>query len=123
MTWGPFDLEGMTAIVTGGAQGVGFGIVHRFAEAGANVVVADIEELAAQKALGNLGGLRGRAVFVDADVRDPAIGGQLVSVAEAEFGSVDILVNNAGVYPKVDFADMTPEVLDDVFGLNVRGLY
>jgi 2-dehydro-3-deoxy-D-gluconate 5-dehydrogenase len=123
MTWGPFDLEGKTAVVTGGARGVGFGIVHRFAEAGANVVMADIDEVAAQKAIGDLGGVRGRPFFIRADVRDPSVGDQLVSAAEAEFGSVDILVNNAGVYPKVDFTEMTSEVFDDVFGLNMRGLY
>jgi 2-dehydro-3-deoxy-D-gluconate 5-dehydrogenase len=51
MTWGPFDLTGKRAVVTGGAMGIGYGIVTRLAEAGANVLLADLDgELAESKA-------------------------------------------------------------------------
>jgi len=54
MTWGPFDLSNRSAIVTGGAMGIGFGIAHRFVEAGADVLIADVNEEAAYKALRRL---------------------------------------------------------------------
>jgi NAD(P)-dependent dehydrogenase (short-subunit alcohol dehydrogenase family) len=56
MSWGPFDLTGKSAIVTGGAVGIGFGIATRFIEAGANVLIADLDgDLAAEKAAALIG--------------------------------------------------------------------
>jgi 2-deoxy-D-gluconate 3-dehydrogenase len=121
--WGPFDLTGKNAIVTGGAMGIGFGIASRLTEAGANVLVGDIDESAAKAAIEKLADHRGTAIAAPADVSDPTTGGQLAERCAAEFGSVDILANNAGIYPILPFADVTPEAFDRIISVNYRGLF
>jgi len=120
--WGPFDLAGKAAIVTGGAMGIGFGIASRMTEAGADVVIADIDASTAEAAAKRLSEHRGRAIAVRGDVSDVETGQALAAACTAEFGSVDILVNNAGVYPIAPFAELTPAVFDRIFSINVRGL-
>ena len=120
--WGPFDLGGKSAIVTGGAAGIGLGIALRLTEAGANVLIGDIDETASQLAVRQLGERRGRARAMRADVTDPACGADLAARCVEEFGSVDILVNNTGVYPIARFVDMAPEVFDRIIDVNLRGL-
>ena len=120
--WGPFDLEGKSAIVTGGAMGIGFGIATRMTEAGANVLIGDIDEGAAEIAAKKLGDQRGQARAVKADVSDPTTGTRLAARCVEEFGSVDILVNNAGIYPIAPFLDLDPSVFDRIIGVNLRGL-
>ncbi len=120
--WGPFDLGGKSAIVTGGAAGIGLGIAARLTEAGANVLIGDIDETASQLAVRQLGERRGRARAMRADVTDPACGADLAARCVEEFGSVDILVNNTGVYPIARFVDMAPEVFDRIIDVNLRGL-
>ncbi len=121
MNWGPFSLEGKHAVVTGGAQGIGFGIVRRFVEAGADVVVADLDgELAEKKAVSLAG--PGEAIGMAVDVTDLGAGDALVARATEAFGSVDILVNNAGIYPQVPMLEMTADLWDRVQNVNLRGL-
>ena len=120
--WGPFDLTGKNAIVTGGATGIGFGIASRLTEAGANVLVGDLDESAAKKSIEGLAGHRGTAVATRADVSDPTTGAELAERCASEFGSVDILVNNAGVYPLAPFTEITPEFFDRTVAVNYRGL-
>ena len=113
MSWGPFDLTGRSAVVTGAAMGIGFGIASRFREAGADVVIADIDATAADRAIERLGEIAGagRMVAVRADVSDPASGKAAITAAVDNFGRVDILVNNAGIYPVSMLADLTPELI------------
>jgi 2-deoxy-D-gluconate 3-dehydrogenase len=120
--WGPFDLGGKNAIVTGGAMGIGFGIASRMTEAGANVLIGDIDEGAAEVAVKKLADQRGRAASARADVTDPATGSSLADRCAQEFGSVDILVNNAGIYPIVPFLDLPAETFDRIVAVNLRGL-
>lgn len=118
--WGPFNLKGRNAIVTGGAMGIGYGITQRFVEAGANVVVADIspvtdsvaEKLAAA----------GHAIAFKLDVADETACSAAVQRCVDEFGSLDILVNDAGIYPISPILDMTSEFLDHVLSVNLKGL-
>ena len=76
--WGPFDLSGKNAVVTGGAMGIGHGIVTRLVEAGANVVVADLDGAAAATVAGAAAG-RGRAVPLAVDVGTEGAGHAMVS--------------------------------------------
>ena len=116
-----FDLKGKNAVVTGAAMGIGHGIAARFVEAGANVVLADLDEEEAILAVKKLDG-PGRAVAMGVDVTVDGAGEAMVKRCVEEFGSIDILVNNAGIYPMTPMLQMTPEVFDRVYEVNLRGL-
>jgi 2-deoxy-D-gluconate 3-dehydrogenase len=119
--WGPFDLAGKNAVVTGGAMGIGHGIVTRFVEAGANVVVADLDgEAAATVAKGTTG--RGRLVSMAVDVGAGDAGEAMVTTCVEAFGSLNILVNNAGIYPMAPMLQTSPELFDRVYRVNLRGV-
>jgi len=123
--WGPFSLNGRNAIVTGGARGIGRGIVTRFLEAGANVLIADIDGDWAERTAGELaadGPGTGTVVSMRLDVTEDDAGEQLASRAVAELGSIDILVNNAGVFPVAPMLEMPHEQFDLIYQVNSRGL-
>ncbi len=111
-------LNGKTVIVTGAAKGIGRGIAERFAEAGANVVIADIDETAGAAAAEQVG-----AEFVRTDMRAEADLKNLVAKTMERFGGADILVNNAGIYPMKPAMQMTAEEWDRVQAINLRGLF
>jgi len=118
------DLTGKTAIVTGGAMGIGLGIVRRLHEAGANVLVADLDEAAAESAVGLLAGVRpDSAAAVRTDVSDPQDVQQMVHAAVESFGGLDILVNNAGIYPMVPVSELDVETFRHVIDVNLTGLF
>lgn len=120
--WGPFDLSGKNAAVTGGAMGIGFGIAQWFVEAGANVLIADLDGAAADAAARRLAGGPGKAAALRADVSDPRVGEEIVAACVQRFGSLDIFVNNAGIFPIVPMLQTTPELFDRVYAVNLRGL-
>lgn len=121
MTRGLFDLTDKSAIVTGGAMGIGFGIVKRLVEAGGNVLIGDLDgELAARKAAGLDG--PGKVATIAVDVSAPDAGRRLVDECVANFGSVDILVNNAGIYPSKPLLEQTRESWQKVIDINLTGL-
>lgn len=91
------SLKGKTAVVTGGASGVGLAICHRFGGEGMNIVVADIEQAALDKALAGLKDAGITAAGVVTDVTDAASVNNLADHAWQTFGGVHILFNNAGV--------------------------
>ncbi|HVS99276.1 MAG TPA: SDR family NAD(P)-dependent oxidoreductase [Solirubrobacterales bacterium] len=118
------DLRGRTAIVTGGAMGIGRGIVGRLHEAGANVVVADLDREAAGEVVSDLEGRRaGGALAVPADVSDPDGVEHMIEAAVDSFGALDVLVNNAGIYPNRPLAELDLETFRHVLDVNLTGLY
>src|SRR5258708_8200908 len=90
-------LRGRSAIVTGGAKGIGGAIARRFAAEGANVMIADIDAQAGQANLEKIAASGGQAHFTSTDVSDSEQVARLVDATLAAFGRLDILVNNAGV--------------------------
>lgn len=120
--WGPFTVAGKRVIVTGGAKGIGFGIARRFAEGGARVVIADLDEAGCAAAAGKLVGMPGEVVTVAADVGADDAPGELVGRAVEAFGGVDVLVNNAGIFPSTPALKMTREFYDRVMRVNLRAL-
>ncbi|GIH48106.1 3-oxoacyl-ACP reductase [Microbispora rosea] len=90
-------LQDRVAVITGAGSGIGLATAHRFAQEGAKVVVADLDEEAGAKAAGEVGGL-----FVKADVANEDDVTRMYRTAFEEFGSVDIAFNNAGISPPDD---------------------
>jgi 2-deoxy-D-gluconate 3-dehydrogenase len=117
-----FDLTGKNAVVTGGAMGIGLGITKRLVGAGANVLIVDVDEDAAHAAAERLAGGPGKAAAMQADVAEDGIGERIVAKCIELFGSINILVNNAGIYPTSPVLKMTPDFLDKVYSINLRGL-
>jgi 3-hydroxybutyrate dehydrogenase len=116
------NLNGKVAIVTGAASGLGHGIAKRFAQAGARVAIADIQEAAAEKAARELGG-PDRAIAIEMDVTNEEAVNRGVEKTVATFGTVDVLVSNAGVqivhpieeFPFSDWKKMLAIHLDGAF--------
>ena len=119
------SLRGRTAVVTGGAVGIGQAIVRRLAEAGAAVVVADIADgtEAVEVATAAGAGSGGAGVAIRTDVGDSASIAATVSETVDRFGSLDIWVNNAGIYPVAAALETTDEQWDRVHSLNLRGAF
>src|SRR3989344_2742802 len=88
------DLSPKVAIVTGGAMGIGGGIAYRLAEAGASVVIADLNKEVAKEMAAKLTAKGWKATAVAADVSDTAQVASMVDFAMREHGAGDILVNN-----------------------------
>lgn len=117
------NLFGKTAIVTGGAMGIGLGIASRLAEAGANVVIADLNKAAADEAAAKLTAKGWKASAVATDVSDAAQAAKMVEAAVALYGAVDILVNNAGIYPSVPVMGLTDEQFEKIVGVNLKSVF
>lgn len=117
------DLSGKTAIVTGGAMGIGLGIVQRLAEAGSAVVIADLKAEEAEQAAANLIAKGWKAKAIAADVSNENNVSDLVTETISAFGSVDILVNNAGIYPNKPLGQMTTVDFEKVINVNLKGVY
>jgi 2-deoxy-D-gluconate 3-dehydrogenase len=117
------DLEGKVAIVTGGAKGIGYGIVYRLAEAGAKVLIADIDEAAGQKTATEFTAKGWAVQACRLDISDEQDVKRMFSVCDDAFGTVDILVNNAGIYPTDSIMNMTVEQFEKVIHVNLRSVF
>lgn len=118
-----FDLRGKGAVVTGGAMGIGQSIAFRLAEAGAGVIIADIDLKAATQTTKEIKASSGKAQAIRADVRSAADAEKVVQAAVDAFGSLDVLVNNAGVQPSSKFLDITEEAWNSVLDVNLKGVF
>jgi len=112
------SLKEKVAIITGGAMGIGQGIAARLAEAGAIVVIADLDEAAGQSTAHELGG-----TFVRTDVSDQTEVQAMVQHTVSAHGSLDILVNNAGIYPNDPLSEMYREAFDRVLAVNLKSVF
>jgi len=116
-----WSLKGRRALVTGGAEGIGLGVVEALAALGAEVLVNRPPD-DRWEAAGPIELPPGCEELV-ADVADSgAVAAMFEGVAEAH-GSLDILVNNAGVYPRAEVADVEEALWDDVLGVNLKGMF
>jgi len=118
------DLTGKTAIVTGAAQGIGAQLAMGLAEAGANVVIADV--LDGQNVAKQITDAGGKAISNHTDISDEASVAEMMQATENAFGGVDILVNNAalfGTLPPTPLADIDLDEWDRVMRVNVRGVW
>jgi NAD(P)-dependent dehydrogenase (short-subunit alcohol dehydrogenase family) len=117
------EFQGKVAFVTGGGAGIGLGVVQAFAEAGAKVVVADIDEKAGKAAADAIVAAGGEALYVHCNVADQGSVNAAFDATIARFGRVDCAVNNAGIDPEI-----YPEprwdigLFDKIHAVNVRGV-
>ena len=114
-----FNFTGRHAVVTGGAQGIGFEIARRFAESGATVTVADYSPEALEMARNELAAFKS-VYFQRLDVTDRASCTKLSETLEAP---VNVLVNNAGITRDKSLAKMTDDDFDRVIQTNLTGVY
>lgn len=120
------SVEGKVAIVTGGSSGLGFNVVARLLEGGANVVIASDTEYSCDNAIGLLrerGFGPERVVSCIADVRDEAAVEAMVAFADTTFGSIDILVTSAAKWSYAHIYDMPEEEFTKVIDINLNGTY
>ncbi len=115
-------LDGRTAVITGGAQGIGYAIAERFVAEGARVVLGDLNPEATEAAVATLGGST-VAHGVRADVTDAAAVQALVDAAVDTFGGLDIMVNNAGITRDATMRKMTEEQFDQVIDVHLKGCW
>jgi len=117
-----FSVKGKATVVTGAAMGIGFSIAKRFVEAGAKVLLVDMNEQALRTACDKLALSGGQASSLAIDVGGDNAGDRIVSTAIEKLGGIDVLVNNAGVYPQQPLLKLEPSLLDKVLRVNLRGL-
>lgn len=115
------ELTGRTAIVTGGASGLGAAICRMLVEEGANVYCGDVNEEAAASLARELSSSRGSFMPVTLDVTDEASAAEVCAKANEEYGGIDILINNAGVDHTLSVDEMSIQQFDHVLTVNLRG--
>lgn len=116
--------QGRTVIVTGAAIGIGYGICEGFLQAGANVILNDVDKQAAARAVTSLAENHpGRIISYSGDVADMTTVKNLVPTATAHFGSLDVVVTNAGITLFEPFLETSPAAFDKVMGVNLKGSY
>src|SRR5215212_2019184 len=120
----PSDFSGKVALVTGAASGMGLATARAFVEAGAAVVLADVNTLAVQTAAKELNDAGYEALGLRCDVADEESVAAAVTSVVQTYGRLDMAFNNAGIQiPPCDAADEPAEVFDRVNAINLRGVW
>ncbi len=115
-----FDYSGKTVVVTGASQGIGEGIVRRFAQAGANVVVhCRSGEAKAKIITGEILGAGRKAIICKAELSIKEEVNRLVKETVDAFGRLDVMVNNAGIFPNKSFLDMSLDDWHEMYRANL----
>jgi 3-oxoacyl-[acyl-carrier protein] reductase len=118
-----FDLTGRVAVVTGAASGIGRAASVLFVKAGASVVIADRLEEGLFETQSEISKLGGEAVPIVLDVSNRGEVEALVAAAVEGFGRIDVMANVAGIMRNAMFVDVTEEELDEVIGVNQKGVF
>lgn len=116
-------VEGRTAVITGGARGIGAATAQRLAQAGAKVAVLDLNEEAAKATAADIEAKGGRAIGLRADVTDRDRVTEVMAEIADTLGSIDILMNNAGVLRDRMLFKMTDDDWDLVMNVHLKGAF
>ncbi len=116
-------LKNQVAIITGGSRGIGMAIAKKFANEGADILIADIMKEEAEAAARELSSMGSNAGSYQLDVRDVGEIYKMVAYCEKEFGKVDILVNNAGVQKPCPSMKLSEEDFDRIMDINIKGAF
>ena len=114
-------LNGKTALITGGSEGIGAAVVRRFAMEGANVWFGDINQTAGEELEKELSHYRSRLNFITLDVTQVSDWELAIEKIVLQNGKLDILVNNAGIYQRKPIEDTTEEEWDRMLEVNAKG--
>ena len=116
-------LKGKTAVVTGGTRGIGFAIVKKYLENGANVAIAGSRQATVEKAIEKLPEYKDRVMGIWPELCSPEEVAAAFSSVKAKFGSLDILANNAGISSRTSLYDYTVEEFSKIFDINVKAVF
>ena len=116
-------LKGKTAIVTGGTRGIGFAIVKKYLDNGANVVITGSRQESVEKAMEKLTEYKDRVAGIWPDLCNPEEVGQAFASVKEKFGSVDILANNAGISSRTSLYEYTVEEFSKLMDINVKAVF
>ena len=116
-------LKGKTAIVTGGTRGIGFAIVKKYLENGANVAIAGSRQESVEKALEKLPEYEGRIMGIWPDICSPDEVAEAFASVKEKFGSIDILANNAGLSSRTSLYEYTLEEFTKIMDINVKAVF
>lgn len=116
-------LKGKTAVVTGGTRGIGFAIVKKFLENGANVAIAGSRAESVEKAIGKLPEYEGRVMGIWPDLGSPEEVAAAFASVKDKFGSLDILANNAGMSSRTSLYEYTLEEFQKIVDLNLTAVF
>jgi 3-oxoacyl-[acyl-carrier protein] reductase len=117
------DLKGKVAIITGAAKGMGKADAIKLAQAGAKVVLCDIDTAGCQLVVEEIKKIRGEAIVVKCDISKKADIDNVVAETLKKFGKIDVLVNNAGIYPSEPFLQMSEQNFAKVIDVNLKGSF
>ena len=117
----PLLCQGRTAIVTGAGAGLGRSYALALAQAGASVIVNDINQATAAQTVADIKAAGGQALPSHHDITDYTDAGRLAQTALKEFGSLDAIVNNAGICRDAMFVTLSPEDWDAVVAVHLKG--
>jgi NAD(P)-dependent dehydrogenase (short-subunit alcohol dehydrogenase family) len=123
MTVPKCSLEGRIAVVTGGSRGIGRAIALGFAEAGADVTIADIKLEEANKTVEDIKALHRRALAVETNIAVKSQVDNLVAKTIEEFGTIDILVNNAAINIMRPLVELREDGWDRVMNVDLKGYF
>lgn len=116
-------LADQTAVVTGGASGIGKAISHLFAEEGARVALLDVDTDAAEETVEEIEQEGGKGSFFECDVSEPEQVHRTFTQVVTEFGGLDVLINNAGVAHVGTVEETDEDDLDRIYEVNVKGVF
>ncbi len=118
-----FNLNNKVAIITGAARGMGKSHALKMAEAGAKIVVSDLDQNACEKVVEEIKNRDGEALAIKCDVINKAEIDEMVEKTLEKFNRVDILVNNAGICQFKPFLELTEEDWDRTLDINLKGYF
>lgn len=116
-----FKLDGKVAVVTGSCRGLGQAIALGLAEAGADLALVDILDMAETKA--QIESMGRRCIAIEADLSKKEAADEIAAKTVEQLGGIDILFNNAGIIRRAPFTDFSEKDWDDVMNINIRGMF
>lgn len=118
-----FSLKGKTALVTGGARGLGKAMAEALAQVGANIIIADMELTSAQQTAKELASFGGRTLGLQVDVTSEEQVRAMVDQIVGEFNELNVVINNAGICQKITVEEQSLEDWKKTMDVNVNGVF